>query len=295
MKRREDIQIRDPFVYVESGRYYLYGTTDRDCWRAPGGGFEAYVSDDLERFEGPVQVFSPPEGYWGTRNFWAPEMHRYEGSYYLLASFIGPAHRRATSALRADGPLGPFLPFGSRSLTPPDWECLDGTLYVDGQGQPFLVFCHEWVQPGGGSVCAQALEKDLSAPLGRPETLFYARELPWVKRMRHSSGAEGYVTDGPFLYRSPGGPLYLFWSSFSAQGYALSYARSEQGISGPYTHAEQPLIEGGAGHGMVFRDLEGQLRLALHHPNNTPDERPHFLYLQEDASGIRLAGGEVLP
>lgn len=289
MIRREDIQIRDPFVYVEDGRYYLYGTTDRDCWRAPGEGFKAYVSEDLELFEGPFSVFAPPKGFWATHNFWAPEMHRYGECYYLFASFKSETERRASSVLRATSPKGPFLPFGSRSLTPPDWECLDGTLYVDEQGRPYLIFCHEWVQQGGGSICIRALSQDLSMATSEPEVLFYAKDVPWVKQKSHSSGIEGYVTDGPFLYQSPLGPLYIFWSSFSDSGYALSYARSTNGVHGPYVHLEKPLIEGGAGHGMVFRDLEGQLRLALHYPNNTPEERPYFHYLREDEQGIHLA------
>ena len=29
--RAEDIRIRDPFVFVEDGMYYLLGTTGEDC------------------------------------------------------------------------------------------------------------------------------------------------------------------------------------------------------------------------------------------------------------------------
>ena len=35
--KREEIQIRDPFVLVENGIYYLIGTTGSDPW---GRGFE---------------------------------------------------------------------------------------------------------------------------------------------------------------------------------------------------------------------------------------------------------------
>ena len=29
-------------------------------------------------------MFTPPEGFWGTHNFWAPEVHTHQGKYYLL-------------------------------------------------------------------------------------------------------------------------------------------------------------------------------------------------------------------
>jgi hypothetical protein len=38
-----DIQIRDPFVYCDriAGKYYMYGTTDKNCWSGPGVGLSS--------------------------------------------------------------------------------------------------------------------------------------------------------------------------------------------------------------------------------------------------------------
>lgn len=33
MIKRDQIQIRDPFIYVEDSVYYLFGTTDADPWK----------------------------------------------------------------------------------------------------------------------------------------------------------------------------------------------------------------------------------------------------------------------
>lgn len=30
--KREDINIRDPYVLVDDGKYYLYGTRSKTCW-----------------------------------------------------------------------------------------------------------------------------------------------------------------------------------------------------------------------------------------------------------------------
>lgn len=73
MKNKE-INIRDPFVLVHDGHYYLYGTRAKTCW-GKADGFDCYVGTDLENWEGPFEVFHRPEGFWADKNYWAPEVH----------------------------------------------------------------------------------------------------------------------------------------------------------------------------------------------------------------------------
>jgi hypothetical protein len=40
---------------------------------------------------------------------------------------------------------------------------------------------------------------------------------------------------------------------------------------------------------MVFRGFDGRLWLALHRPNTTPEERPHFIPLIEQGASLRTA------
>ncbi len=290
MIRRSDIQMRDPYVFVENGLYYLYGTTDPDCWHGAPVGFDVYIGDTLESFEYAGRAFAPSPGFWGTQNFWAPELHKYRGMYYLFASFKAPDRRRATSILRSPSPTGPFALFGDDSVTPPEWECLDGTLHVDTAGDPWVVFCHEWVQPGGGTVCARRLKADLSGAAGDPVTLFHASDAPWSNRVRHSSGIEGYVTDGPSMVYPAKGGLLMLWSSLCETGYAIGLAVSDNGnVLGPWRQQDKAVFSGDGGHGMVFRGLDGALRLAIHTPNKTPNERPVFLPVRETEEGLELA------
>ena len=191
-------------------------------------------------------------------------------------SFKNPDVRRGTAVLKAESPLGPFVPHSDGCVTPRDWECLDGTLYVDKAGKPWMVFCHEWVQAGDGEVDAIPLTDDLSAPAGEPRLLFRASEAPWCKVMHHSSGVDGCVTDGPFFWRTADGTLLCLWASFSAGGYTEGVAVSSNGeIDGTFTQVE-PLFMDDGGHGMVFRALDGQLYLTLHSPNAHLEERPFF-------------------
>ncbi|MFC4809955.1 family 43 glycosylhydrolase [Paenibacillus sp. GCM10023250] len=168
--KRADIQIRDPFVMpVEAeGVYYLYGSTDPDIW-GPGTGFDAYVSRNLDDWEGPFPVFRPPADFFSDTNFWAPEVYAREGRFYMFATFRRKDNGRlGTAALAADGPLGPFLPHSAGPVTPEAWSSLDGSLFVDEAGSPWMVFCHEWQQIGDGEVCAVRLTADLREAAGEP-------------------------------------------------------------------------------------------------------------------------------
>lgn len=273
--KRTNINIRDPFVLVYNGKYYLYGTRDSTCW-GEATGFDVYVGTDLENWSAPIPCFENDGTFWADRNYWAPEVHEYKGKFYMFASFKRDGVCRGTAILRADTPLGPFVPHSQGCITPSDWECLDGTFYVSRDGTPYMIFCHEWVQVGDGEICAIPLTDDLSAPAGEPRLLFHASDAPWCNAVHHSSGIDGYVTDGPFFWRTSGGELLCLWASFSQGGYTEGVAKSTTGdIDGAFIQMD-PLFMNDGGHGMVFRDLEGQLYLTLHSPNKHQLERPHF-------------------
>lgn len=281
--KTSDIHIRDPFVLVHDGRTYLYGTRQGSAL-----GLDVYVGTDLQEWEGPFEVFTPPADFWADRDFWAPEVHAYQGAFYMLVSFKAADRCRGTQILRADSPMGPFRPISGGPVTPADWECLDGTLYVDGEGRPYMVFCHEWVQIKDGTVCAMPLSPDLTRAAGEPWELFRASRTPWIRPLRQ----DNYVTDGPFLHRLPSGELLLLWSSFSRGGYTLGTARSRSGrIDGEWVQDEQPVFSADGGHGMVFTGLDGVLYLTLHTPNAGPLERPAFYRLSQEGNRLTVAQG----
>ena len=63
--RLSDIRIRDPFILESSpGTFVLFGTTDENVWGGPATGFDCYTSSDLDRWEGPIAAFRPPEDFW---------------------------------------------------------------------------------------------------------------------------------------------------------------------------------------------------------------------------------------
>lgn len=279
--RLEEINIRDPFVLVREGVYYLYGTRGATCW-GEADGFDVYESRDMKTWSQPICCFHNDGSFFATKNYWAPEVYFVNGAFYMLASFKGENMCRGTAILKSQSPLGPFLMHSDKTVTPRDWECLDGTLYQSPGGDYYMVFCHEWVQAGDGEICAVKLTEDLKRAEGDVRILFRASEAPWAKTVRHSSGKVGYVTDGPFFYRTGDGTLLLLWASFSDGGYTQGVAVSDNGeITGRFVQ-QKPLFEKDGGHGMVFEDREGNLWLTLHSPNDHLKERPVFFPLKEE-------------
>ncbi len=290
LMRNADIHIRDPFVLpiTNENLYYLYGTNGPQSWSDSASGFDYYTGSDLQNWNGPFPTFRPPEGFWADRNFWAPEVHAFRGRYYLFASFKAEGVCRGTQILAANEPTGPFLPISEGAITPHHWECLDGTLFVDNNKQPWIVFCHEWVQVGDGEICALQLSDDLSSAIGEPQLLFRASEAPWAQEL-DSKGRKGYVTDGPWLHRLATGELLMLWSSFSDGGYTVGIARSESGdILGSWQQIAEPLYSGDGGHCMVFHDFDGQLWLTFHSPNQSPNERPKFVTSKETEHSLKI-------
>lgn len=277
-----DINVRDPFILAYENKYYLYGTRAKNTWEYVDTstiGFDVYVSEDLESWSEPKEIFSYYDTFWGDRQFWAPEVHFYNGRFYLFASFTAENVHRGTAILVCDTPDGRFVEHSTGAVTPSDWDCLDGTLYVE-DGAPYIIFCHEWTQIKNGAVCALRLSNDLREPIGEPITLWHAKDAPWADDV---CGNGSYVTDGPFHIKEADG-LVIMWSSFSNKEYVEALARSDNGkLSGNFTVDKKLLFEKDGGHGMVFTDLCGNICFVYHTPNETPLERPAIKLLSKEA------------
>ncbi len=134
---KDKLRIRDPYILAEDGKYYMYGTNNMANSAAYGGdgktpGFSSFVSDDLVTFDGPYHAFDRPDGFWGEKAYWAPEVHKVDGAYYMFATFFSEKDGRRCQILRSDNPLTGFTVW-SEPITPEGWWCLDGTLVQSGE------------------------------------------------------------------------------------------------------------------------------------------------------------------
>lgn len=279
-----DINIRDPFVIYENGTYYMYGTRAAS-FGCGTNGFDVYTSTDLETWSDPIPCFDSGKYGLNDESNWAPEVHAYKGAYYMLATFNPKGRHRGTYILRADNPLGPFVPHSEKQLTPEEWECLDGTLCITPEGKPYLVFCHEHTQILDGTICFAELSEDLTRVISEPVFLFKASESGYAEALPYGDGAH-FVTDGPFMYRTQTGALIMIWSSFIGGRYVVLPVRFKDGRLGTEFEHLEPLITDDGGHGMIFRD-DKALYITFHSPNASGSEHPFFLEIKDE--GDRLA------
>lgn len=185
------------------------------------------------------------------------------------------------SVYAADHPFGPFCDIAGGCITPKDWDAIDGTLYMDKEGRPWMVFVHEWTSmpEGNGGMVAARLSADFTHFISKPICLFRAKDAVW---------ATAGVTDGPYMLRTEK-DLFMVWSNFCDGGYAIGLARSANGeIDGEWIQSEKPIyrkdIDKNApydgGHAMLFLDFSGELRIAFHSPNEHSNDNPEHLTLR---------------
>lgn len=287
--RLSNVKIRDPFIFVDkkTQTYYLhfnpYTYKNLQC----------YSSKDLIHWKDEGYSFTAPADFWGNADYWAPDEYEYNGKYYLFVTFSVDKTRRGTSVLVSDYPNKDFKPLVNHALTPSDMMALDAAFWLDDDGQPWIIYCHEWLQVTDGKILVQKISKDLKETIGDPIELFSASEAPWVKSSHSIGGKNAYVTDAPFLYRASNGELLMIWSSTCKDGhYAVGVARSTSGkIEGPWIHDDKPLNTKSGGHAMIFKDLNNVLRISFHSPNYAPERVT--IYKLNDQNG-KLSLGLML-
>lgn len=266
--------LRDPFILRENDTYYIYGTgVDSGDWENTV--WMCYKNDsgklDCNWEIVGKTVYIRPEN--AEKNLWAPEVHKYKGFYYMFATYYSSLTKhRGCSILKADNPEGPFVEITDGHITPANWDAIDGTFYLDEDGQPWMIFVHEWTctDDGIGRMAAAKLSDDLTHFISNPIELFRADSPSW---------ATGHVTDGCFMYRTKDKQLLMIWSNACRDGYCVGIARSKDGkVDGEWMQDEELLFSKqttgihDGGHGMIFTDTNGQMYLLIHSPNKQTEE-----------------------
>nr|WP_295922011.1 glycoside hydrolase family 43 protein [uncultured Dyadobacter sp.] len=293
----DSIRLSDPFILADksTSTYYMTGT-----------GGKLWKSKDLKKWTGPFTVAQPDPNSWmgPAPMIWAAELHAYRGKYYYFATFTNKAvkageglERRACHILVSDKPEGPYVPAGDSLYLPADKLTLDATLWTDTDSQPYMVYCHEWLQNGNGTIEKIRLRPDFTGTTGSPKVLFLASDSPW-SREKNKDGTDrpNKVTDGPWLFRTQTGKLGMLWTSWIYDVYTQGVAYSQTGtLDGPWIQEAEPITPPNFGHGMLFRTFEGKLLMAVHsHKSiNGRTVRIPFLFEMDD-SGDHIKLGKRL-
>lgn len=287
--KREQINIRDPFILLFENTYYMYSSFNNTkvCY---------YTSEDLENWKFGGIVFEIPSDFWAYKDVWAPEVHEYKGKFCLFVSILGKNGLRGTQIAVSNTPYGRFTPLNNRASTPCDKSCIDGTLFVQ-HGVPYMVYSHDWPdnlkKDTGeyiGEICAIQLSEDLKTTIGEPFVLFGSNEVPLSKaNPHHIKNYLRYGSDAPFLQTLSNGSIYLTWSPFFDGNYVVLGAVSKSGdIHGPWNHIESALYSDNGGHAMFFNRKDGSLCMTLHGPEIGALERALIFEMQEEDGKLKI-------
>ncbi|GAB3557665.1 glycoside hydrolase family 43 protein [Spirosoma fluminis] len=295
----DSIVLSDPFILADrpTNTYYMTGT----------GGL-LWKSKDLRHWDGPYKVTQTDPNSWMGPNpmIWAAEIHPYRNKYYYFATFTNRAvridtvqgraiERRACHVLVSDKPDGPYVPMQDSTYLPANMPTLDGTLWVDKNGKPYMVYCYEWLQNLNGTIEKIELKPDLSGSIGKGSVLFRASDSPW-SREKDETGNDrpNKVTDGPYLFYTKTGRLGMIWTSWIYDVYTQGVAYSKSGtLDGPWLQEKDPISPLNYGHGMLFHTFDGKLLMSIHSHKSVNGRYVRVPHLFEaDLSGDKLVIGK---
>jgi GH43 family beta-xylosidase len=253
IRAQEDISevpLADPYILLEDGIYYAYGTYDAN-------GIRCYTSADLKKWEDAGLALSKvntTERQW----FWAPEVYHKNGHYIMYFS----ANEHLFAAV-ADSPKGPFKQVGSYQMEKliGDEKCIDSHVFFDDNGKAYVFFVRF---TDGNCIWQAELEDDYITPKEGTMRKCIAVSQDWEKKM-------GRVNEGPNVIKV-GKRYFLTYSAndYQSQDYGVGYAATtdiDKGEWGKY--ASNPILRRiedlvGTGHHSLFYDKENKLRIVFH-------------------------------
>lgn len=260
----EEIFYADPTIFVENGKYYMTGTLGADSVN----GFKMLVSTDLENWA-PVNdgqpVLESGKSAFGTAGFWAPQVYKDGGKYYLF-------YTADEQVAVAEAPVvtGPYVQDTVRPIDDSE-KNIDPFVFKDDDGKYYLYH----VRFNHGNYIWVA-EYDINTGNIDPSTLVQCLDCTdkWEKT---DAGKWDPIMEGPTVIKLDG-TYYLFYSAnhFLNPDYAMGYATAGSPL-GPWTkHEGNPVIhrskvgENGSGHGDWFYSFDGKPYYVYHvHYNDT--------------------------
>ncbi|MCR5484568.1 MAG: glycoside hydrolase family 43 protein [Clostridiales bacterium] len=274
----------DPYVLYEDGVYYLYSTN------APSDGFYADVSTDLVHWKRHGKIVADKKDLYGERGFWAPEVYRVNGKYYMLYT----AEERLAVAT-ADSPLGPFKKAGDGFLIPE--HSIDGSFFFDESGKIYMYYAHATAK--GECLYVTEMEPDL----------LHCKD-GTKKQLSVPEGWEEYINEGPTVLKH-NGTYYLTYSGqdYRSANYGVGCMISSS-PTGPFTRDKtNPILQSntaspGCGHHCFASSPDGSEMFIVYHRHLSSDavhprslciDRVQFVKSESGADRLVIGGPTSTP
>lgn len=255
----------DPTIFFHEGKYYLYGTNDKNA----DNGFIVYSSTDEMKtwsMNGYALRKGDAFGDWG---FWAPHVWAHGGKFYMAYS----ANEKIAIAT-SDKPTGPFTQTVKAALVS-SYGQIDPFIFIDDDGKKYMYH----VRLGGGNrIWVAEMTDDFSAmKAGTNTECITATAGTW----EHVNATAGRVAEGPTVIKQDD-KYYLFYSAndFRHKDYAVGFATSNSAYGPWIKNTANPIIHqsitghAGSGHGDILKGSDGTLQYIFHTHNSTSSVIP---------------------
>ena len=267
----------DPSLFYDNGTYYLFATFGDD-------GIRYYTSKDMIHWEDKGLIINKKTFDNGSQNsfncFWAPEVFKYNGKYYLLYSGGTSSNWHIQLYLAVSDSLnGNWKYYGMIPLDKYDNLNIDGTILIE-NNKAYLYYHAK------SDIYGVELSSDLKSLVGVPKVLVYAKQ-SWAN---HSNPP---LNEGPAVLKY-NGKYYIMYSAndYYTKWYGVGYATASSPL-GTFTDQSfnNPLLTtgDGPGHNSVFT-IDGKNYYIVYHSivwkNNTYSARK----LNVDQMGIDSNG-----
>jgi beta-xylosidase len=268
-----DVVAADPFVYREGDTYYLYATAAAD-------GLLVWTSNDLVHWRRRGHAFTRDATTWAQDRFWAPELLRHGGRYYLyFTAAHGPDREKDTPrTVLAEGasPLGPFREVaGKAPWFATDNATIDAHVFRDDDGRLYLYVVHQ-DQPPDKHYEIHVRKVDPGLNVSAESTEVLRSSQPW-ELVKHPFPNDARVTEAPFVVRR-GATYFLTWSA-NPQGtaeYGVGVATAAS-PTGPFKKAQDnPILRrtdrlSAPGHQCLIDSPDGKRWFMLYHVRDPKD------------------------
>ncbi len=268
----------DPFVFKDDdGTYYLYHT---------GKNFKVHSSKDLINWVALGSSMPTSNYKWAVQNFWAPELVKVNGEYYLHYTGEAADGVKRIGIAKSSSPSGPFVDVFDKGFygTPPK-SVIDSHIFVDDDGKVYMYYSNAMSSNQVGNqnyseIWVIELKPDLSGTLGLAKKLIQP-EQGW----EYSNKEGNYWNEGAVLIKNAG-TYYLMYSAncYCNSNYAVGYATSKSPL-GPFVkYGKNPVLSNES----VTNLVSGP----GHHTITTSPDNKELLIIYHSHMDLSLKGGE---
>ena len=231
----QTIYSTDPAPMVYDDTVYVYTGRDKDNadnYYMPD--WHCYSSKDMQNWTDLGMILSWDDFSWGKQDTaWASQCIERNGKFYYYVTLEHKSgNGRGIGVAVADSPAGPFKDALGKPLCGPSWEYIDPTVFIDDDGQAWLMF-------GNPSCYYVKLNDDMISLKGQIGKFDMNSSTFGPGR-----GGSSYI-EGPWFYKR-GSLYYLVFAAFygndGSESIGYSTATSP---TGPWKYGGQVIKAGG--------------------------------------------------